>query len=228
MVSRMSLVPATPPKKLPVAKLIVGLLLLAGVAALLLRGLDYRYWIERLMELIRGYGPVAFFSAMALLPVVGMPMSLFTLTAGEVFAAQMTMTGVILATAGSVAISISLGYWLSRYAMRPLLLRILSRFGYSIPTVDRANALSIVLVLRLTPGPPFCFQNFLLGIAQVPFRLYFIVSWLSALPYIIAGVILGKGMLAGNFRFVAIGVGCVVVAAVIVQWLRRKYVKRET
>lgn len=224
----MSSRPATSPRKVPVLKLLIVAVALGVGAVLVLRGFDLRGAIDATMAFIRNCGAAVFFTAMAVLPAVGMPMALFALAAGEAFASQISMPGVIVATMVSLAVSIALGYWLARYALRPLLLKLLARFGYSIPTVDRSNALSLVLFFRLTPGTPFCVQNFILGIAGVPFKLYFIASWLAALPYIIATVVLGKGILEGNFRKVGVGIGAVVAAVILVQWLRRRYVRRPT
>jgi uncharacterized membrane protein YdjX (TVP38/TMEM64 family) len=213
-------------KKLPLVKLAVGFVILAAVAVLLLRGADFRAWINATMDFIRACGPLAFFTAMAVLPVIGMPMSFFTFPAGEAFAAQMTMPGVIAAAFAALAVGLVLGYWLARYALRPVLVRLLKRFGYEVPRVDQANALSMILVLRLTPGAPYCVQNFILGVAEVPFGLYLWVSWVCAIPYFTAGIILGKGMLQGNFKMVGLAIGVIVVAVVGIKWLRQRYVKQ--
>ena len=49
------------------------------------QGYDVREGIEWVLAQVRALGPVAFFSLMALLPAVGAPVSVFTLTAGPVF-----------------------------------------------------------------------------------------------------------------------------------------------
>ena len=59
------------PQKIPWVKLSVGLVVLAGIAVVVARGVDVRGLLERVMAVIRQAGPAVFFGAMALLPAVG-------------------------------------------------------------------------------------------------------------------------------------------------------------
>jgi uncharacterized membrane protein YdjX (TVP38/TMEM64 family) len=213
-------------KKLPLVKLGILAVAAAAGAFALLRGMDYKALEEQGLRVIRGAGPVAFFSGIAVLPAIGAPLSAFTITAGEIFAPLMTLGGVIAAALFAIAVNLALTYWLARYALRPLLSRLAERYGYKIPKVTRANALSIALAVRLTPGPPFFMQGYILGLAEVPFRLYMIVSWLCILPWAIGLIVLGKGALNGNFKTAIYGVGVIVVATVVVQMIRKRYVPR--
>ena len=218
----------SPRKKLPLLKLaVVAAAAIAG-AVLVLRGLDVGEAIEQGMALIRRAGPVAFFLGMALLPAVGAPLTLFTIPAGEAFAPQMTLGGVIAVTLVAVALNLALTYWLAHRAFRPLLERWVTRYGYRVPRVSADNALTVALLVRLTPRPPFFLQSYILGLAAVPFRLYMIVSWLAVLPWAVGAVVLGRGILNGNFKVAAIGLGVIVVAIVVVQAVRRKLAKRES
>lgn len=213
-------------RKLPVVKLaIVAVAVLVG-AALMLRGVDLRALVERGMALVREMGPWVFFSVWAFVP--GAPNLVFAIPAGEAFAPRMGMGGVIAAALTALAINLALAYWLSRYALRPLLTRLLQRYGYSVPRVTSENALNVALLVRLTPGPPYILQCAALGIAEVPFRLYMIVSFCALLPWVLGALVLGQGLFQGNFKVAASGLGVLVVAVIAVQWVRRKYfTKRE-
>jgi len=207
-------------------KLGVVAVVLAAGAVLVLRGMDYRALAEQGLRLVRAAGPWAFFSGIAVLPAFGAPLTAFTLTAGEVFAPLMTLGGVIAAAVVAIGVNLAFTYWLARYALRPLLSRLAERYGYRIPKVTKSNALSIALAIRLTPGPPFFMQGYVLGLAEVPFRLYMIVSWLCILPWAIGCIVLGKGALNGSFSTALYGMGVLVVATVLVQAIRKKYVAR--
>lgn len=217
-----------PKRKLPIVQLAVlgAVGLLAGV--LILRGVDIRGLIEQLIATIRTAGPVAFFTAMAVLPALGVPLLAFTITAGEAFAAQLGMGGVIALSLLAIAINLALGYWFARYALRPLLARLIQRYGYSVPKVTRENALSVTLVVRLTPGPPYAFQACILGLAEVPFRLYVVTSWICILPWAVGGIVLGKGLLSGKFGVAAMGMGVLIVAVVLIQFVRKKFMSRRS
>jgi uncharacterized membrane protein YdjX (TVP38/TMEM64 family) len=197
-------------------------------ALLALRGVDVRGLIDQGMALIRDAGPWVFFTAMALLPAFGAPMMAFTIPAGEAFAERMGMGGVIAVALVALTINLALSYWVARYALRPLLMRLVTRFGYSVPRVTPENALNVALIVRCTPGPPYPVQCFVLGIAEVPFRLYMIVSFFALLPWVVGAIVLGQGLFQGNFKVAATGIGVLVVAVIAVQWVRKKYfTKRE-
>jgi uncharacterized membrane protein YdjX (TVP38/TMEM64 family) len=214
-------------RRLPVVKLAVAGLLLGAGAVLLLRGVKVGELLDHGLDLVRGGGPVLFFAAEALLPALGAPLAAFNLVAGEAFAPQMTMGGVIAAAMVAIAINLALTYWLARHAFRPFLTKLVARYGYAVPRVTSANALTISLVVRLTPGPPFFLQGYLLGLAEVPFRLYMIVSWLAVLPWAIAFIVLGKAAREGSFGKIVTAVGLIVVAVVAVQLIRRRLARRE-
>lgn len=224
----MSLDIPPPKKRLPVVKLtIVGIVLL-GLGVMVLRGVDVRAALQAFMDLIRQVGPWGFFGAMVVLPAVGAPMSAFTIPAGEAFAARLGLLPVIAISLAAIALNLALAYWLSRYAMRPLLTRLITRYGYVVPRITTDNALNVLLVVRLTPGPPYALQCFVLGVAEAPFRLYMIVSWLAILPWAVGAIVLGKGIFNGNVAGVLIGVGVLVVATIGMQWARKRFFTRET
>ena len=206
-----------------------GVLVLAVlvVGALALRGVPVRDGIDQGMTMVRSAGPWVFFFAMAVLPLFGAPLLAFTIPAGEAFAGQMTLGGVIAAALAAIALNLALTYWLAHRAVRPLLERLTERFGYTVPRVTPGNALTVALLVRLTPGPPFFLQSYLLGLAAIPFRLYMFVSWFCVLPWAVGAVVLGRGVLNGNFKMAVMGVGVIIATVAAVQLIRRKVEKRE-
>lgn len=174
--------------------------------------------ISGLIEYVRAAGPGWFFTAMALAPA---PLTWFCIPAGEAFGAQLTLPGVIALGCLAAAVQIVVWYWLARSGLRPLIQRLLTARGYAIPTVSRRNAASVVLMVHLVPGPPGYLLDLLLGAARVPFGPYFLVSWLVTVPWIIGGVILGRGMLHGDLVTAISGISLVGAASLAV-WLARR------
>ncbi|MBW7895529.1 MAG: hypothetical protein H3C27_10485 [Opitutaceae bacterium] len=199
----------------------LGLLLIVAAAVILwwLRDSAPREVLDRLLTGVRAAGPTAYFTAMALLPA---PLAWFTVPAGELFAAQLTLPGVVVAALVAVAVQLALSYAVARYGLRPLVARLIRRRGYTVPRVTPENALSVALLVRLTPGPPMILGSCILAVAEMPFRLYMVVSWLIALPWVIGGVVLGRGMLAGDVKLVALGIGVIGAVVVAVHLWRRK------
>jgi uncharacterized membrane protein YdjX (TVP38/TMEM64 family) len=224
-----------PKRKLPLLPLaVIGVVFIAAVVLLV-----HHYGLHELLaraktasvrgiEFIREFGAGAFFLGMAILPAVGIPLMAFTIPAGQAFAQQLGMGGVIAISLVAVAINLALGYWVSRYALRPVLTRLLKRYGYSVPRVTPQNAFTVTLLVRLTPGPPYALQACLLGLAEVPFRVYMVVSWIALLPWVVGAIVLGEGIFSGKFGRSLIGLGVLIVAVIVVQWVRHKYLRRKT
>jgi len=180
-------------------------------------------WWELGLAQVRGAGPLMFFALMAVLPSLGCPMSVFTLTAGPVFGPSLGIVGVLGLTLLSVALNLAFSYWLASRALRPTLVRLVAWLGYTLPRARAQDYRSLVFLLRVTPGPPFFLQSYLLGIVHIPFRIYFVISWLISGAYACAFVLFGDAVVHGHGKRVILAVGIFAVLTVGVQWLRRRY-----
>jgi len=63
-------------------------------------------------------------------------------------------------------------------------------------------------------------------LAEVPFTQYMVVSTICNIPWTIAFIVLGQGIFNGNFKMVVYGMGVIIVATVIVQAIRKRYVSK--
>lgn len=218
---------AAPKKKLPVAKVAAVALVLVAAAAVLLLGFDVRGAIEQGMEVIRGAGPVTFFTAMALLPAVAVPASVFTFTAGPVFGERLGMPAVLALSLGAFTINLVLTYALARRALRPFLEKWIARLGYRVPQVDEGDLTDLAIVVRVTPGIPFFVQNYLLGIAGVPFGRYLLVSCVVVWLYTTGFVLFGDALLNGKGKMAMLAASVLVIAGVATHWARKHYGKKK-
>lgn len=214
-------------KKLLMVKLTFGLVVLLAAAGLVLRGFDVRALLEQGMALIRGLGPVAFFTAMALLPAAGVPVLAFTLTAGPVFGERLGMGMVVLLSSVAVTVNMVLAYVLARRGLRPLLERLIQRLGYKLPQVEAGDATDLVLILRCTPGIPYCVQNYLMGLAEVPFGKYFILSFILSMPQNAAFVLFGDALLHGKGKMLLMTGGMIVALVAATHLVRRHYSRKK-
>lgn len=199
----------------------IGLAMLVVAAVLVIWGFDIKSMIINIMETIRLLGPLAFFTAMALLPAVGFPLMAFALTAGPAFGAQLGLGGVLLGSAAAIAVNVVLTYWLARRALRPLLAWALGRLGYAIPAVPVSEQFEVTLLVRITPGPPFFVQSYLLGLAEIPFRTYLVPSLLFPMINLTGVVIFGDALMHGKAKVAVLGISLVVAALLGVHLLRR-------
>lgn len=213
--------------KLPWLKLAALAAVLVVGAVLVLRGVDLRSLLDKSMSLVRDAGPVTFFTAMALTPAVGMPATVFTLTAGPVFGAKLGMPLVIVLCMAAIMINVALTHFLARRALRPLLEKLIARLGYKLPQVAPEDMTDLAIIVRVTPGSPFPVQNYLLGLANVPFGSNLLVAFIVQLFYTPAFVLFGDALRHGKGKLAMIAVGMLVAAAAGTHLLRKHYAKKK-
>ena len=201
-----------------------GVLLVALVIAAVQTGLLEA--LDAMILALREAGPLVFFGAMALLPAVGFPMIAFTLAAGPVFGPVLGTGWVIGWSLLAVAVNLLLTYWLANRALRPLVSRLLKYFDIRLPDGTTGGAWQITLIVRLTPGPPFWVQSYLLGLLRVPVGPYLVVSLFVMAGYIVALVCGGEAIAGGNGRLAFLAAGLLVVTVAVLQLLRQRTVRR--
>ncbi|MBX3736884.1 MAG: TVP38/TMEM64 family protein [Candidatus Didemnitutus sp.] len=206
-------------------KLGAGVAVLGVVALLVLRGVDVKGLIDRGLELLRSAGPVAFFVGMALLPLAGVPMLAFSLPAVPLYGSQFGTVGTVLLSLAAVTVNFCLSYALARRALRPVLGKLVTRLGYKLPEVEAGDATDLVILLRVTPGVPFFVQNYLAGLAEVPFGKYFVISAIISWPLNVAFLLFGDALLHGRGKVALISL-CALVALLTATHLVRKHYER--
>ncbi len=206
--------------------LAAALVIVAGllIAAVLTSGLMEA--AEALVLGLRSAGPVVFFLAMAVLPAAGFPLLAFTLAAGPVFGPTLGLAWVVVWSLAAVVVNLLLTYWLASRALRPFARRVLEYFGIPLPADMTEGAWQITLIVRLTPGPPFWLQSYLLGLIRVPLGPYLAVSTGVMAGYILALVGGGAAMAEGNVRLAVVAAGVLVVSIATLQLLRQRLVRR--
>ncbi len=199
----------------------VGAVLLAwrmGVDAAMLKG----YWKQSEAFLVKN--PWALFLALVFLPGLPVPMSLLFLTAGVVWKeSPITACSICIF---AMALNQTWTYWFAAGPARKLVEKLLAATSIQIPDLPRGDHLKLILVMRLTPGIPLFFQNYLLGFLRAPFYLYLPISILCT-GVIGCGVVLsGAGLADGKLKWAITGVSLIVLGGVLTHairsWLGRR------
>lgn len=187
-----------------------------AVAWLVLRHIDWLALLEHLKT-----RPLLFFTAMAVLPAAGAPMAAFYLAAGAAFPFALALVGTLVA----MTINLALSYAAARWLIHPPIEKLARRMGYTVPAVRHEDRWVVTLLLRITPGPPFFMQHYLLALGRVPFPTYMIVSVPVCGLLAAAFVGAGAGLTSGSVVNLILGL-FVLIAIILGVRLGRKYLQR--
>lgn len=194
----------------------------AVVVAVAMVALVWSIWDrEAVLAWVREARPLPFFVAMALLPCIGVPFTPLFLLAGATFGNYVGLLGSAFALAANLIIS----YRIAQGRLRPHLARWLRRFDYEIPSYQAGgrDAIRFTLLTKLAPGIPGVVKTYGLGIAGVPFTLYFAAGMVVTGAYAVALVIAGDSLLEHDLGRVSVAVALVVVVALGIWWWRRRH-----
>lgn len=173
-----------------------------------------QFWIDE----IQTWPAVLFFLMVALLPMVGFPISPLFIIAGIRF-------GVVWAIPFSLtalAVNLILAYWVSTKVLHNFIQKIANHWNYDLPKVSQKNATKWVFVIRLC-GAPLAVQNYLLGLSCVPIWPYLWVSMATQIPIVIGVIIFGDSFFSGSMGKALIGLGLLVVAFIAFSYFRKRY-----
>ncbi len=182
----------------------------------------YRYELGGVIGRIKSGGPVPFFAAMALLPLVGIPITPFYLAAGAVFEPLVSLTGVALA----LGVNHLLAYALGRKTLRPVLEFLMRRRRLTLPKPGSRDALYTALIIKLTPGPPFFLRSYLMAMAGIPLWIYFLVTWPLSMVYAVPATLLGESVVEGRGVTAAVALGVLLAVAYLTFFLRARMLKK--
>ena len=93
--------------------------------------------------------------------------------------------------------------------------------------VAAEDRLGLLVLVRVTPGPPYALQNFVLGMAAVSFGLYMAVSLVIISVYSAAFILFGDAIVNGRGKMAFLAVSLFVAFTVGVKFLRRHYQRRQ-
>ena len=114
-------------------------------------------------------------------------------------------------------------YLLASGPARGLLQKFLAKSRFRLPENPPQNMLEWALILRLTPGVPFIFTNYGLGLIGMPFSIYLAVS-LPILAFTASGYVLAfAGIFGGEWKYLWTGASIIAVMILLGKFaLKRK------
>jgi len=169
------------------------------------------------------------FCSIAVLPAFILPVSPLLILAGKWGGTHSPWLSCLYSVI-ALAVNLSWTYWFARKPGNSMIRWLLSRSKHKLPEKDPENLTQWALILRLAPGVPFIFTNYILGILKMPFRSYLLISLpilsLTSCGYVLifAGVFGGEKVeeSAERWAYALGGVGLVVAMTLLGRIILRK------
>lgn len=173
---------------------------------------------DPLLESLRSAPAWAFVLAMGVLPLVGVPLSALWVLTGATFG-RWTGLGLIIV---GMAINFALAYVVSNRWLREPIARLLARRGVKVPEARPGEYVKLTVAARVFPGLPNFMQSYLLGLANVPFRIYYPVSFPPQILYAVGFVMFGDSLVKGRLGSVVLALSLVLAAGLVANIVRRR------
>lgn len=155
---------------------------------------------------------------MAFLPLAGFPLVPFLLLVGMIYGT----VGGILVTASLMLFHMTASYYLTHSLFRPVVKRILLRFGLPVPQLPRDGGKRFAFIFMIVPGLPYSIKNYFLALTGMPVSTYLGISWIAQFSLAIPFVILGDGVMRMEPIVLAVAAGCLLLALAGQYYLRRQ------
>lgn len=113
-------------------------------------------------------------------------------------------------------------YFLSRKFGEYLRARLAKR-NIIVPSVPRYEQYEFTFLMRMIPGNPLVVQNYVLGLAEIPFDRYILVSVPLQFVQIAAYVYFGEGVFEGGASKILLGISLLSVLGISAAMLNKAY-----
>jgi uncharacterized membrane protein YdjX (TVP38/TMEM64 family) len=197
-----------------IAVALFGIVMTAiGLLVLYAFGLDgITGWVMESWRFLQDAPPIVFFGAMSLLTIFPVPVTPFYVTAGSLYGILPSLLWI----PPAIVLNNFIAYTLTTTFLRPWLQSIVSKRGYSIPSLEtkREQTLFITMV-RITPGPPYFLQSLVLGLAGVDRLRFLVLSLPLHMIFVIGFVVLGRSAFDGEFGLAIAAITLILGASIL-------------
>ena len=176
--------------------------------------------IQQATALINKNTPTHFFLLLMLvLPLVGVPLSVFIFVLGMKFGIGYG----ILILEIIMPLHILASYLIARTVRQPIKNFLVKRLNYHIPEIPENKVALFSFLLLALPVFPYAVKNYILPLAGIPFRYCMWLNWVIQGTLSIPFVVLGKSTADMNLVLFGITLGVLALLFLGLRWLRRWY-----
>ncbi|ADE54126.1 TVP38/TMEM64 family protein [Coraliomargarita akajimensis] len=184
---------------------------------------DIEYWrqlVIRVIDFLKAH-PWALVLSVVILPGIGAPISPLLVLFGIVLSPLYGVPAACLIGIAANTACCIWTYFLANGPLRDFLKRSVLR-DRTLPELTPGNAMRIGFIIRITPGIPFALQNVVLGVLDIPFRTYLLVSIPPQAMYTCGFIITGGAIFEGNLGLAITGVLLLIVVILATRMLRKR------
>ena len=201
-------------------KQVVWLIILAVLAAAgLWAGIRWDLF-EALKHFLENRGSTALFIVlMMILPIIGVPISLFLILVGIRFGVLGGIVVMLLIMPFHMVIS----YFLARRFLEGWIRRFLRDRSYKLPRFPKERMIPYSIIFVAVPGLPYAAKNYMLPLLDVPFRHYL---WISVAVEALLGLpLVGVGGAAAGMdpKLAGLFITLFVALYFLIRWLKKRY-----
>jgi len=174
--------------------------------------------VDLFLEFLRGLPIWSFLAALALLPLVGMPLSPLWILAGVTYGFWTGLGLIIVA----MAMNFALAYFIAKRWMHGPLTRLFHSRGIRIPEARAGEYIKLTIAVRLMPFVPQFMQSYLLGLANIPFPTYYFFSFPSQIAYAVGFLLIGDSLFNTKIGGIILGLSILCTVALLVGIARER------
>ncbi len=158
---------------------------------------------------------------MLVLPMVGVPMSLFLFLLGLKFGMThgLVILGIIM------PLQILVAYGAARIFRTAVEAYLVVKKGYYIPRIPSDRALVFSIFFLAFPGVPYAPKLYMLPLAAVPFNYCFWLNWAIQGTLAVPFVMLGKSAADMSAVFFGLTLAVFLLLILVLRWVRKRYRK---
>lgn len=159
-----------------------------------------------------GFWP--FFAILAVVPLFGVPVTPLLVLAGATFELLPALAG----CAFAIGVNLTLSHLLARRYLRNWLVRMANRWQYEMPSVGSRSRLTALFLVRITPGPPMAFKNYVGALIDAPFVAYLAIYWTATMLYAFGLLAVGDSLSSASMPEGMAGIALLGAMLMAVLW----------
>lgn len=163
--------------------------------------------------------PALYILTLALLPLVGMPVTPLYVLGGLLYGFPFAFY----LGAPALLLNLLIVFGLCQRYLRPWLLYLIQKTGHKLWQINAQETWRITLLVRATPGPPIFLQSYLLALAGVPLKPFLMISWPIECVHLTVFSLSASSAGEGHYGEAIIGLSLIVLVALVPHFIKKCY-----